>query len=613
MVTAAALSGILVQLFAGACTTSPKPKDPAALLRAPFSDQTTKAAIDALATAGVQVVEDYGDTQPVDDIVDSKSPLRFTRWQAENMARESSVFNGYLGRDLDGLIPRSQRAIPLSYIMGAWIMRGQSDAARFSQRLMGRRDWRLAPSVIYPTIVIALFIGDLTRQANVSDAAATRRAATSGSFGFAMPALAIGRSALDGPFELAGPDPCASILGGVNSMLDQIFNAIKFNESQESPLLSLAAKLANVGLFLAHGTVSVLIGNAVKSLASVLGPAITVLSALSLASSMLHNWALTVSADPAATEYSVDQTSKIFFDFTASVDAGTPWPSALVGCVKTVSGVDLNTIGPKGSVVGWNVMRGGLAFQSLEQTQLDSQNSAIDRFYTNSESQKEHDKGKPVTKHVVAYVTVQRGDYKRMKDILAAVIINQLPAAIPGFIKDILKANLVAVLAKFNVVPVPKGAGSEAVTFHVLSSPSPSPSARPSLLPLCSYVTRAELNAAFPRPMVTEYLLGGWCEFASFNFLQDDHYTGPYDGGYIGVSYLSALPAVLRFPFSDCAGIPGARCSRSLPHVLFVIKDGLLVRVSAAHYTAFNVPGTVITELPETEDAIARYVTARIP
>lgn len=76
-------------------------------------------------------------------------------------AAELADHNGYLGSDLDDLIQLSGPLPPLSYLLAGWARSIDTPGAKATRSVMGSQNWELAPSIVWPSAGIDLFIADL--------------------------------------------------------------------------------------------------------------------------------------------------------------------------------------------------------------------------------------------------------------------------------------------------------------------------------------------------------------------------------------------------------------------------------------------------------------------
>ena len=175
-----------------------------------------------LENAGVKVLPDKtvfddGDTANVDGFAVSQ-------FQVRNMAVEiaGNAGGGFYGSQLDDLSPLPKEVPPLSYFIAAWLALGSTPAAKASAELMGERNWRRAPDIVFPTVVLAAFVGDAVRFGNEGGRVAQLDSRRFGN-------IAVMSAGVPGFVSHFGPaeGPCGTINNFVDSMLSKVFDALK--------------------------------------------------------------------------------------------------------------------------------------------------------------------------------------------------------------------------------------------------------------------------------------------------------------------------------------------------------------------------------------------------
>lgn len=121
-------------------------------LVAPNEGGSSAGLPDALRTAGIRVIATPGET-------DSGTGLELWAWQEENLAREIDAGGGYLGTQLDELVG-SPGGLPFSYLLAGWLSAAPTPTAVAAASLMGEQPWEQAPSLVFPTAVLTLFVAD---------------------------------------------------------------------------------------------------------------------------------------------------------------------------------------------------------------------------------------------------------------------------------------------------------------------------------------------------------------------------------------------------------------------------------------------------------------------
>lgn len=155
-----------------------------ALRAPPFTAANVSVVVDLLERSGVGVYPD--------DAADGVEPVRLTGWQVSNLAVEAANGGGVAGHLLGELAPLPDGAPPISYLLAAWVLNYPSPAAGFARALMGEQDWHHAEQVVFPKLLLTLFVADREhrrlaasrtpgRSANASSSGTTRSTTTAAS------------------------------------------------------------------------------------------------------------------------------------------------------------------------------------------------------------------------------------------------------------------------------------------------------------------------------------------------------------------------------------------------------------------------------------------------
>jgi hypothetical protein len=170
-----------------------------------FGAETVEAAVGLLADAGVPVRVRPGDAPLVD--VDVASPVELLRFQVRNLALEANRGGGTLGGDLDAYTEAAGGA-PISYLIAGWAATGATVNARAAAELLGVTDSTEPPDLVIPGLVIAAFLGDMTR------ANAPRDEPVAAGWRASRPATA----------EDEGEDFCADVARYLSASLDRVLD-----------------------------------------------------------------------------------------------------------------------------------------------------------------------------------------------------------------------------------------------------------------------------------------------------------------------------------------------------------------------------------------------------
>ena len=450
-------------------------------------------AIRTLADGGVAVMDDVNSTTPLVALTGTPSAMRFTRWQMRALVTEADAHSGYLGSELDGIAQPPPGAPPLSTLIGAWLTRKDGALAQYAAGLMGAPDYKHSAELVFPTIVVLTFIGDIAR---------------------------IGPTALHAPrfdFERLIASPanadgiCSDVAGWVTSVVNNVTTAIQSNGT------GWFSSLWNTVVTLVGTGVSIVI-NALAPLVAFITNIATVCGTLMQVASMFKPWTVQLTANP---------TSMTLTDvpgqgqFVATLHAeDVPWPSTLVDCVHSLApDVKLDNASYTDAPVSWNAAATtpGLAVKTSEDDTLLKDKTAAYHFQTKTgEVVASCPRLFPAGK-VAVTVTVARSDVTRVLNSLAVLVTNQLPAAARAYLADYIRAALNDATSAAQKFGAPQGSSIIAVSEQVPD-------------PLC--VQTPPPNE--PSPVPTTHVIGhgvlpsGTCESV---FTAAD--TAPLNGGVV--------------------------------------------------------------------------------
>jgi hypothetical protein len=465
---------VLVVVVAGC--THPRPPDPGpaqvARLRAlPFGESNLAVVTKVLAKAGVGI---YDDTA-----ADGTQPVRVTRWQARNLAVEAANGGGIRGDVLAQLAATPPGAPPIGYLIGAWIKVYDSPASRFSAALLGPRDWRRPDQIVFPNLVLTLFLADATATSSPASGP-TRgptRAAPSG-MGRAAPAAADGA----GQVVLAGwvaAGPCPAATSFVQRAIAAVANALRVNTSRGG-LLGFLGRIWNTAVDLAAGVVKGLIDTVTRPVVNLLVDVFGVVATIAQVTSFLVQWRATLAPEPAETRFGVG-TETITGQLRLQVDhPQLPIPALVADCAAAV-GVDLRGAGSAaGSTLSWdgvNLGRADLSTQLGADTILGKDNTARYTYHTGQESTALAKSPKVSAGQLQVTAAVARGDIERVRQLFSKLLLDQLPAAIRSIVEPLARPVLDASTRQLAALADVKAVGYATIRFH--GEPPPEPLALP--------------------------------------------------------------------------------------------------------------------------------------
>jgi hypothetical protein len=415
-------------------------------------------AIHGLAAGGVAVMEDFLSTTPTVAISGAPSAMRFTRWQVQNMVGESNAHSGYIGSELDTLAQPPAGSPPLSTLIGAWLIKADGALAQYAAGLMGPQDYKHAATIVFPTIVVLSFIGDIARGTTTSQ----------------LPHKPFDPEALfASPAEAEGStDACSAIAGWVSNVVTNVTAAIQSNGT------GWLSSLWNTVVTIAGAAISVVINHIVQPLVTFITTIATVCGTIMQVASMFKPWSVQLAGNPGSIHLG---SAPVDGTFVATLTAqDIPWPSSLVGCVIALSNVKLDDASYTDAPITWTPKANipGLATATTSDTTLQKDKTASYHFQTITGPSVGGCMRTVPDGNISVSVSVARTDVTRTLQSLESLITNQLPSGLRTYLGSFIDpaiADANSTVAKF---AAPHETGSIAVTEDVedpLCSQTPPP------------------------------------------------------------------------------------------------------------------------------------------
>jgi len=462
---------------------------------------TSRATMANLAAAGIATVPTVASTAPQVP-VSGPTVLSVTSWQADNMAREVSAGGGMSGADLDAAVPMSG-APALSDILGAWSSAAADPAERAAGQLLGEPDWGDSRDVVFPTEVLALFVGDAlqhaTPQSGQSSAAGAdyvRHSSSLGSGSSPVPA----QDAAWVPASVVTA-PCSAISAFFNNILDTVFNALKIDPDDVAAWVSgklgggvvgavvgglagWAASWWNHAVDTAEAGLKSILGALTQPVLNVLRIAIGAVATFTMVVSYLKAWTAAVTPNPSANRFAVGDEPARTGTFTVGIDTNAEiadWPSQLVDCAEVLH-ITLPTLSKAGLPVTWTVFEQqpglvtidapkGPPFVGTLASDLTSQLA-----YTAGVEDAKTAKGTLVTPTVTAAVTVRRTEVDQLRALITGFVTGQIPGILQPVVNPILAGYIELATEQLDRLVGVDGSATIVVSHHVTSPPKPTPS-----------------------------------------------------------------------------------------------------------------------------------------
>jgi hypothetical protein len=426
------------------------------------SQRDIDAAVASLANAGVATYASAQDTTPIDRVTGPTSPEHFLLWQVRNMALEAANGNGLTGADIDKMSALPESLPPFSKMIAVWAKGYTSPAARAAKTLIREPDWQHPQNTMFPTLVLALFIADLTR-GTAKSATPHARGADAGT-----------RVAMTHWSRPVAVITCQGITTTVDDAITGVFDGLRSLSGNGAfrfivNVLQLAA--------------TVIVNNQVLNLFSFLQKPIEIIAIMTQISSLLKAWTVSVVANPNIAD-AVLGPGSLNFDATADTHR-TQVPPA-INCALQIIGIDFNALVKSESAVQWDTQDPfNLGHTDGHDNKLDANDQATMTWIVNRQPQ-QFANGRPVCRHMRGIAAVFPGEVKSLVDALKAAIKPSLPPGTPDFlgvqaaIDAFFSQQAASATARLQTLLKAQSNALATVVVHeqVQATPSPQPSPR---------------------------------------------------------------------------------------------------------------------------------------
>ena len=440
------------------------------------SISTSTLLVDPTVTGSGSTVESRGDVGRALEVAGAEirdwpreplstaSGLEFTSFQVSSMDRQFAAGHGIVGSSLDDLVG-APGGLPISFLIAAWLATEPSPVASQAAALMGDQPWEQAPSLVFPTTVLALFAIDATNASNGATAQ-----------GFA--ARPVSDSPLIPGMRGAPEGVCSELSGWFGGVLDYLFESLK---ADTDGLFGFLAEIWNAAIDLARATVGGVIEVLTAPLVAIVAEVIGVIGTLSMVASLLVPWSAELTETDPRPSFAVGSEPDNAQRFTARVDTNldVEWPAEVEDCAS-VAGFDLPDPGEAvGSPVEWIVV--GLppnGNETQRESTLDDDNRAALDWVTGREESSDGDEAIGV---VSATATITSTQLEGLHDMLASLLAGFVPAAPFGEIVEEMFVDLAGpVFDQFAELVQISGSTAVRVVHHEEAAPSETVTSSPS-------------------------------------------------------------------------------------------------------------------------------------
>ncbi|CAN5477598.1 hypothetical protein BH09ACT4_BH09ACT4_06540 [soil metagenome] len=460
-----ALAVVLALALSGCVPTSSEPDVPAIdadalalvnqLRELPFDESKVAIATTALEAAGVAITDTWDPA--------ASEVVRITPWQVQNLASEAANQGGMSGAELEAISPAPEGAPPAGYLISAWAISYDSDAARLAHALLGEQDFHHPEDILFPSLVTTLFLADATADYDAAQYQALG------------PASALTTSLVGFPVVRAA-GACAAVGNFIQRAIATVVKALKVDTSGGG-FFGFLGKIWNAAVDLATGFVKGLIEAVTRPIVQIMVTIFGAIETIRQLSTYLVEWRSTLEPKPETNAFGIDD-AKVHGRVTLTVlDNRIPIPEAVLECSE-LFGVNLRDAGSAaGSQVSWtatNMARPDLSTVDSAEEVLDRNQIAQYDYITGQETAKTA-KGDEHAGLLKLVSSVHRNDIEKVRKLFTALVFDQIPSSISGIVQSIAGPILDAATNHLTAITDVRSTGYVAITFHGEKPPEPTP------------------------------------------------------------------------------------------------------------------------------------------
>jgi hypothetical protein len=425
----------------------------------PFDGSKVTIVTQALERAGVAIAATWDP--------EGSEVVRITPWQVQNMTAEAANDGGVSGAELAAVSPTPEGAPPIGYLISAWAISYDSDAARLAHALLGEQDFTHPDTILFPSLVTTLFLADATadidaRDVPIDGAAGEREVATA----TLATTLAAG--------------PCTAVTNFIQRAIATVVNALKVDVSGGG-FFGFLGRIWNKAVDLAAALVKGLLDAVTRPVVQVLTTIFGAIETIRQLSTYLMVWRATVTAKPETNVFGIDTNNRYGRLKLEVVDNRLPIPDVVLDCAEAFD-VDLRSAGSAaGSKVNWvptNMARPDLSKPDSVDALLGQNQSADYGYVTGHETEKES-KGEEHAGLLKVVASVERNDIEKIRKLFTALIFDQVPSSIRGIVQSVAGPILDAATRHLTAITDVRSTGYVAITFHS-APPSSTPTSPPA-------------------------------------------------------------------------------------------------------------------------------------
>ena len=421
----------------------------------PFGEKNVAIVTHELESAGVAIADEWDEN--------AREVVRVTPWQAQNMAAEAANEGGVSGAELAAISPAPAGVPPIGYLISAWALDYDSDGARFAHALLGEQDFHHPEAILFPSLVMTLFLADATAD---YDAAEYQAGAAAGAVTLVSHGAAEARAA----------GVCSAVGTFIQRAIATVVNALKVDTSGGG-FFGFLGRIWNKVVDLATGFVIGLIEAVTRPVVQIMVTIFGAIETIRQLSTFLVAWRSTLEPKPETNKFGIDD-AKVHGRVTLSVlDNRIPIPEPILECAE-LFGVNLRDAGSAaGSKVSWtatNMGRPDLSRIDTAEDVLDRNQIAQYDYLTGQESA-ETAKGDEHAGLLKLVSSVHRNDIEKVRKLFTALVFDQIPSSIRGIVESIAGPILDAATNHLTSITDVRSTGYVAITYHGEKPLEPTP------------------------------------------------------------------------------------------------------------------------------------------
>lgn len=446
-------------------------------LRAPaYTSDTTQAAVEALARAGVATVADPSSSVSEVATQGPVSPLRLLEFEAHALAVDAWRGDGLTGAQIDSLLPIPaeihDQTAPASAFLAAYVAAIDSPGAALGRELMAGQDLTRPDALHFPLIVLTLFSSDLATDGGRHPAARGPGPIGAIAASYVGPGITAG-----GTDQIAVATLCSDSANFINQTIDSLFNALKLavpNNTVGAFVASLWNWIVDQGKAFVHTLIKAVTDAVLATVRSIAGGIATITRQVA----GLVPYVVTVQPQPG--DPIALGNSAMTGEFVATVTGGDllSWPDVLKDCASQAQ-VALPGFRGSDERVTWGdptSLAGGLISPGLADAKTDGQGQAIWRFTI--EPDPGEAPGEELRASLKLPITVHRSELDAVRKTLSNSLFGGLPPILHDFADALFKPLLDPIQAEIEKLIDTHGSGAVKLVYH-----GPPPSVKPTATP----------------------------------------------------------------------------------------------------------------------------------